>query len=68
MLLEDVFQESNSQSTNTGFKSFFITDKAVEIIEKLGIITSDPFFNFKDFTAISRAAVPLETLIANFLV
>ena len=35
--------------------------KVDEIIEKDGIITSSPFFKFKDFIAISKAAVPLET-------
>ena len=39
---------------------------AVEIIEKFGIITSDPFFKPKDLIATSKAAVPLETLIPYF--
>ena len=43
-----------------------ITDRAVDIIEKLGIITSEPFFNSKDFIATSSAAVPFETDIPYF--
>ena len=38
-----------------------------EIIVKVGRITSDPFFNFKDLNAISRATDPLETVAENFL-
>ena len=62
-----MFQVFKSQSTKTGFISHFITHNAVEIIEKAGIITSDFFFKLRDFKAISRAAVPLETATPNFL-
>ena len=37
-----------------------------EIIVKFGINTSDPFFRFNDFTAISNAAVPLAVAMPNF--
>jgi hypothetical protein len=37
------------------------------MIEKEGIKTSEFFFKFKDFTAISNAAVPFETATPNFL-
>ncbi|MCX6041184.1 MAG: hypothetical protein NTV69_08630 [Caldilinea sp.] len=46
---------------------FLIIAFAVEIIENDGIKTSEFFFKFKDFTAISNAAVPLETVTPNFL-
>ena len=44
-----------------------MTAFAVEIIEKAGIKTSDPFFRLSDFIAISKAAVPLETATPYFL-
>ena len=62
-----IFQFARSQSTATGFNPSFITHKAVEIIEKVGIITSSFFLRFKDFKATSNAAVPLETATAYFL-
>ena len=50
-----------------GFNPNLTTHNAVEIIENVGIITSSFLFKFNDFKAISRAAVPLETAIPNFL-
>ena len=61
-----MFQLSSSASTNTGFRLFLITHKAVEIIENVGIIISLPLFKFRDLIAISSAAVPLLTEIAYF--
>ena len=61
-----MFQVFKSTSTKIGLRLFLITQSAVEIIEKAGIITSLPFFKFSDFKAISRAAVPLLTEIAYF--
>ena len=61
-----IFHVSKSQSIKTGFKLFLITALAVEMIEKEGIKTSEFFFKFKDFTAISNAAVPFETATPNF--
>jgi len=43
------------------FKLFLITADALEIIVKLGIIISLLLSNSKLLTAISRAAVPLDT-------
>ena len=65
--LDSVFQVYKLQSTKIGLRSHFITHKAVDIIEKDGIITSEFFFKFKDFKATSRAAVPLETAMPYFL-
>ena len=62
-----IFQFARSQSTATGFNPSFITHKAVEIIEKVGIITSSFFFRFRDLRAISNAAVPFDTATAYFL-
>ena len=59
---EYIFKLFKSESTKTGFKPNFITHKAVEIIENVGIIISLLFFKFKDFRAISSAAVPLDTI------
>ena len=56
-----IFQFFKSQSTNLIFNPNFIAASAFDIIVKLGIITSSFFFKFKDFTAISSAAVPLDT-------
>ena len=50
-----------------GFRPNFTTHKAVDMIEKVGIITSSFFLRFKDFKATSNAAVPLETATAYFL-
>ena len=57
---------SRSASTRTGFRLFFKTALVVDIIENDGINTSEFFFKPKDFIAISRAAVPLETATPNF--
>ena len=62
-----VFHSNKSQSTNTGLQPDLITLKAEEIIVNVGIITSEFFFIFKDFNAISRAEVPLETATPYFL-
>ena len=62
-----MFQVIRSQSTGTIFKSFLNTDSALEIIVKLGIITSLFFGKFKDLIEISNAAVQLETKILYFL-
>ena len=62
-----MFHVSKLTSTRTGVNPSFTTHSAVDIIENVGIITSSPFFNSKDFIAISSAAVPLETAIPNFL-
>ena len=64
---EFTFQVCKSQSTKIGFKLHLRTHKAVEIIEKAGIITSEFFLRFKDFKPTSKAAVPLETAIPYFL-
>ena len=52
---------------NTFLPEVLIIDIALDIIVKLGIIISSFLFSSKLFTAISRAAVPLETAQANFL-
>ena len=62
-----IFQFFRSTSIKIGFKPNLITHRAVEIIEKVGIITSSPLFRFNDLRAISKAAVPLETAIPYFL-
>ena len=62
-----MFQVDNEQSTNIGFRPHFTTQRAVAIIEKDGIITSEFFFKFKALIATSNAAVPLETATPNFL-
>ena len=62
-----MFQLSRSQSTSIGFNPNFITQSAVDIIEKVGIIISSFGFKFKALIAISNAAVPLDTAIPNFL-
>ena len=62
-----MFQLLKSESTKTGFNFILITAKAVEIIEKVGIITSSFGFKLRAFKATSSAAVPLETAIAYFL-
>ena len=56
-----MFHVFKLQSTKIGFNPSFTTQRAVDIIENDGIITSLPLFKFNDFIAISRAAVPLET-------
>ena len=61
-----IFQVIGSQSTTTGFKPFLITAIKLETIVKFGIITSSPFFKSRLFTAISKAAVPLDTVDAYF--
>ena len=50
-----------------GFNFSLIISFTHEIIEKFGTITSSPAFKFKDFMAISSAAVPLDTATAYFL-
>ena len=62
-----IFQFSRSQSTSTGLAFCLITANALEIIVKLGIITSSFFLIPKALIAISKAAVPFETAIENFL-
>ena len=62
-----IFQVFISQSIKTGFAFCFITEIALEIIVKLGIITSSPFFIPRAFTAISSAAVPFDTATEYFL-
>ena len=49
-----------------GICPFFITASAVEIIEKFGIIIWEPDLRFRDFTATSNAAVPLDTVTPYF--
>ena len=62
-----MFQLSNPESTRTGFNPNLITHNAVAIIEKVGIMTSSFFFKLSHFIAIYKAALPLETAIAYFL-
>ena len=62
-----MFQVLISESINTGLAKFLIIEFAVEIIVNVGIITSSFFFNSKLLTAISKAAVPLDTAQAYFL-
>ena len=62
-----MFQLLKFESTNTGFRPNLITQSAVEIIEKEGIIISDPFLKLSAFKEISSAAVPLEVVTPNFL-
>ena len=62
-----MFQSDKSESTKIGLSPNLITQSAVEIIEKVGIITSSLVLKLNAFNAISRAAVPLETAIPNFL-
>ena len=62
-----IFQVFKFTSTKIGFKPNLTTQRAVEIIEKEGIITSSPLFRFSDLIVISRAAVPLETAIPYIL-
>ena len=62
-----MFQEARQLSTSTGCRLFLTTVKAAEIILNVGIIISLLGFKFNIFKAISRAAVPLETVAANFL-
>ena len=50
-------------SQKTTFKPFLVTASAVEIQVLTGSITSLSFGNFKDSTAISKASVPLATVI-----
>ena len=61
-----MFQVNGSQSTKTGFKLFFNTAIKFETIVKFGIIISSFFLRFKHLIAISKAAVPLETVEAYF--
>ena len=49
-------------SQKTIFRLFFNTASAVDIHVLTGTITSDPFFKFNEFTAISNASVPLARL------
>ena len=62
-----IFQSSSLQSIKIGVAPNLITANAFEIIVKLGIITSSPFFIPTAFNAISKAAVPLETATEYFL-
>ena len=55
-----------SQSIAIGFAPDLITASKFEIIVKFGIITSSPFFKSKHLNEISKAAVPLDTVEANF--
>ena len=64
--LMSIFQVLISQSIATGLAPTLITANKLDIIVKFGIITSSFFFRFKHFNEISRAAVPLETVAANF--
>ena len=59
--LKSIFQFLSSQSINFILRLDLITANAFDIIVKLGIITSSSFFKFRLLTAISRAAVPLDT-------
>ena len=62
-----MFQLSRLQSIGIGFACCLITESAFEIIVKFGIKTSSFFFIPRAFMEISKAAVPLETAIENFL-
>ena len=62
-----MFQFCKSQSTKTGLAFCLITASAFDIIVKLGIITSSFFLIPRALMAISKAAVPLDTEIENFL-
>ena len=55
------------QSIKIGVASCLITASALDIIVKLGIITSSPFFILIALRAISKAAVPFETATEKFL-
>ena len=56
-----MFQSCKLQSIKIGFAFCLITAKALEIIVKLGIKISSFFLIPRALTAISKAAVPLET-------
>ncbi len=62
-----IFQVVISVSISIGFKLLLIIPLVLDIIENAGVMTSLPSFLFKLLTAISKAAVPLETQHANFL-
>ena len=62
-----MFHVFKSQSIKTGLAFCLITASALEIIVKLGINISSFFLTSKAFTAISKAAVPLETATEYFL-
>ena len=62
-----MFQSFRLQSIKTGFACCLITANALEIIVKLGIRTSSFFFISSALIAISKAAVPLETVTEYFL-
>ena len=63
-----IFHVNISVSISTGFKSFLIIALVLDIIENAGVITSPPLSKSKLLTAISKAAVPLETQHAYFFV
>ena len=62
-----MFQVLKSQSIRIGLAFCLITANAFEIIVKFGINISSFFLIPKAFTAISKAAVPLETATEYFL-